>query len=180
MNLKVLTPKTTWLPFLALLPLALAGTAGAEAPAPEQLTTTAGVVDLCAEVDDQGHPTRCEPVGPDTAPWWDAEVCCNERDCFEPGPDGCVGGTDSYWCENAVLHGDGSLACVYEVPNYCEVFTCEGPSDVAPPPQEHAICCYGWDYCYDHEGGPCGGDILWCSYGSSNEDGTVTCHQWWP
>lgn len=163
--------KAIWFP-LAIGVLSLTNTADADptwiAPA-----STVAPPDLCAELDQYGDPARCQAIGPGMAPFWDAEVCCDPRSCFEPGPQGCWLGTEVYWCENAVLFGDGSLACVYEVPSYCDLFPC-GPSDITGQPLEHAICCYG-DTCYYHEGGPCGGDVVWCGKGATNTDGTVSC-----
>jgi hypothetical protein len=136
--------------------------------------STGDLPDLCTEELDQfGDPARCDPVGPGMAPWWDDEVCCDDHSCWQPGSTGCPSETKSYWCESAVLHSAGTLACVYEVPSYCELFPC-GPSEITVGPLEHAICCYGGD-CYDHEGGPCGGYVVWCGKGVTNADGTVTC-----
>ena len=129
---------------------------------------------LCAELDEYGDPARCEAVGPDMAPWWNEDVCCDASGCTELGRGGCTQGARRYWCESAVLYGDGRLDCVYEVPSYCEVFVCEGPTNITAPPLEHAICCFT-SGCYDHEGGPCGGLEIWCGHGVSNEDGTISC-----
>jgi len=151
---------------LAFVALTFAATAGAESP-------TNGPPDLCAELDRYGNPARCDATGPDMAPWWDAEVCCDATTCFEPSAAGCASGTDLYWCESAELHSDGSLSCVYEVPSYCDVYPCDG-LNIEAPPMKHAICCYDVG-CYDHEGGPCGGLEVWCGKGASNWDGTVDC-----
>lgn len=153
--------------------LTVAATAGAENPTGDPAASPA-LQDLCAELDEFGNPARCVATGPDMAPWWDAEVCCDARTCVEPTATGCGTVRDSYWCESAELHADGTLSCVYEVPSYCEVFPCEGPTDITHPPLEHAICCYDIG-CYDHEGGLCGGLEIWCGKGASNMDGTVDC-----
>ena len=129
--------------------------------------------DLCAIQDAYGHPARCAPTGPGLGPWWDGEVCCDDRDCFEPDAEGCGAGLDSYWCAYATLHGDGSLECVYEVPSYCSVELC-------PPGTgggwEDPICCYE-EGCYSPAGGLCGGDVYWCDDGVTYPDGTVECFE---
>jgi hypothetical protein len=130
--------------------------------------------DRCAELDEYGNPSHCKAVGPEMAPWWDEDVCCDAAGCTELDRGHCTGGAQRYWCESAILYEDGSLDCVYEVPSYCEVYACSGPTDLTAPPLEHAICCFS-SGCYDHEGGPCGGFEIWCGYGITNEDGTVTC-----
>ncbi|MFO7561296.1 MAG: hypothetical protein R6X02_01530 [Enhygromyxa sp.] len=151
--------------------LSLTSTADAD---PTSVVSATALPDLCAELDRYGDPARCQAIGPDMAPWWNDQVCCDERNCYEPSSRGCWKGTRAYWCENAVLFGDGSLACVYEVPSYCDVFPCTGPSDITARPLEHAICCHDVG-CYDHEGGLCGGIEVWCGKGATNADGTVSC-----
>ncbi len=167
--------KTMLLP-LALLASTVTSTADASVVSNSELeVSTNNVPNLCAKLDIFGHPALCEPVGPDMAPYWNSEVCCNADGCTEPGTAGCAVATDEYWCESAVLHSDGSLVCVYEVPSYCEVYAC-GPADIDAGPLETTLCCYDVG-CYDPEGGPCGGEEIFCYLGASNEDGTVTCFE---
>jgi hypothetical protein len=163
--------KAIWFP-LAVVVLSLTSTADAD-PTSVTSVRTATLPDLCAELDEYGDPARCQAIGPGMAPWWDGQVCCDARSCFEPGRRGCWSGTQAYYCENAVLYGDGSLSCVYEVPSYCDVYPCE-VTGIPAPPLEHAICCHDVG-CYDHEGGPCGGIEVWCGKGATNADGTVDC-----
>ncbi|GEM_PF-2126855 len=134
----------------------------------------------CDVLDDFGHSKYCEPTGPDLAPWWDAEVCCDDADCVEPGSEGC-GDKSSVYCEFAELYGDGGVSCVVEVPTYCDTYGCteeqseSGGMSYAPTPAEDWIlCCYGWDNCY-HTSGLCGGDLLYCYSAVSNQDGTTSC-----
>lgn len=170
--------KAMWLLPLAIAALSLTSTADAEHPLPSAAspspTSTGGLPDLCAELDEYGDPLRCNAVGPGMAPLWDDKACCDGRRCYAPSSTGaCWTGTHAYWCESAVLDATGALDCVYEVPSYCDVHPC-GPGDLTAPPLKHAICCHDVG-CYDHEGGLCGGVEVWCGKGVSNEDGTVTC-----
>jgi hypothetical protein len=165
--------KAIWLFPLAIAALSLTSTADAEHPTSVSPASTSGPPDLCGVLDRYGDPLHCDAVGPGMAPLWDDTVCCNSGSCSEPTSTDCPTGTDSYWCESAVLDVTGALRCVYEVPTYCEVHPC-GPGDITAGPLEHAICCHDVG-CYDHEGGLCGGIEVWCGKGVSNEDGTVTC-----
>jgi hypothetical protein len=168
--------KAIWFP-LAIVALSLASTADADPTSVSNVTmsTTQTFPDLCAELDQYGDPARCQAIGPGMAPYWDDQVCCSSSACYEPHQRGCATGTSPYWCENAVLFGDGSLACVYEVPSYCDIYPCPGaPTGITTKPLEHAICCFEVA-CYDHEGGPCGGNEVWCGKGATNADGTVDC-----
>lgn len=175
--------KAIWFP-LAIAVLSLTSTADANEssrpPVVEGSTSVAPTAvvsppDLCAELDKFGDPARCDAIGPGMAPWWDDNVCCDSRTCWEPGRRGCWPGTATYWCESAVLFGDGSLTCVYEVPSFCDVYPCGGaPTGITTEPLEHAICCHDVG-CYDHEGGLCGGIEVWCGKGATNADGTVDC-----
>lgn len=168
--------KAIWLFPLAIAILSLTSTADAGDSSPEgptSVTTSTPPRDLCAQLDEYGDPARCDAIGPDMAPYWNDDVCCDDRTCWEPSIRGCWPGTTQYWCDSAVLFGDGSLACVYEVPTYCDLYPC-GATNIGAPPMEHAICCYDVA-CYDHEGGLCGGIEVWCGKGVSNADGTVTC-----
>jgi hypothetical protein len=178
--------KMMWIP-VALGAVILATTVAAQdpGPAPGEVSSevsTSGPRDLCAQVDEHGHPTRCEPTGPGMAPWWDAQVCCDDRTCFESPTAGCATGLTAYWCGSAELHGDGTLTCVYEVPDYCDMYPCtSAPTGIDAGPLEHAICCHGIDddfACWDPEGGPCGGWLVWCGKGATNDDGTVDCFDW--
>ena len=162
---------------LSLAPLLLAGwvsTAEANSLPLRLPTAVTSIPDRCAELDRYGDPARCLAVGPDMAPWWDGEVCCDDERCVEPTSTGCVRGTSRFWCESAILYQDGHLDCVYEVPSYCEVFPCRVAVELTMPPLEHAVCCHDTG-CYDHEGGLCGGTEVWCGKGVTNDDGTITC-----
>jgi hypothetical protein len=169
-----MNPSTIWYPVALLTPfLAIAfGTAEARVLPPRVQAAVARIPDLCAELDRVGNPARCRAVGPDMAPWWDGEVCCDGDRCTEPTSTGCARTASLYWCASAILYRDGSLDCVYEVPGYCEVFPC--PRPITAPPLEHAVCCHE-SGCYDHEGGLCGGLEVWCGKGVTNDDGTISC-----
>lgn len=148
----------------------LAATATAD-PEPEPLP------DHCATLDEHGHPKYCAPVGPDLAPWWDGPACCQGRDCVEPGADGC-GSLDEVYCRHAELEPSGALTCLYEVPGFCEVYDCEGREREPAPTDEPAswvLCCYGMDNCYAAQGGPCGGDVIYCNQAVTKTDGTSEC-----
>ncbi|MCA9699120.1 MAG: hypothetical protein KC431_16475 [Myxococcales bacterium] len=162
---------------LASLATGLVAVTATADPQPEPLA------DHCATLDEHGHPKYCAPVGPDMAPWWDASACCQGTDCVEPGADGCdsTNGEEVH-CRYAELAADGALTCLYEVPGFCEVYDCDGrESDPTAPPEPEdetaswVLCCYGMDNCYAAQGGPCGGDVIYCYQAVTNADGTSEC-----
>ncbi|NVB41638.1 hypothetical protein G6O69_37075 [Pseudenhygromyxa sp. WMMC2535] len=133
--------------------------------------------DRCAELDAYGYPAYCEPTGPDLAPWWGDEVCCDGADCVEPSLSGC-GEREPYYCDYAEVHPDGSLTCMWEAPAFCEVFDCPFEQVELPPeavPVGWPLCCYGLENCYDSMGGPCGGVLIYCYSAVTWEDGVVEC-----
>ncbi|EDM77370.1 hypothetical protein PPSIR1_09870 [Plesiocystis pacifica SIR-1] len=130
--------------------------------------------DYCDELDEFGHPRYCEPTAPGRGPWWGEELCCDQGRCAEVPVGGC-GALSLVYCELAELASDGNVTCVYEAPSYCEVFGCAGDYDEGSElGEEYAMCCHGMDQCY-MLAGPCGGSVVWCHDGVSNEDGTYSC-----
>jgi hypothetical protein len=138
--------------------------------------------DRCAKLDAYGYPTACDPIGWRDAPWWDDKVCCNANTCVETNSRGfCSTDKQLYYCKYAELDTLGHVSCLFLVPYYCDVNECpaapSSPEYQAPPQQqdvccEHAGPCYPWQQSTD---GGCPGQILYCYYGSSNDDGTVNC-----
>lgn len=150
---------------VALFVLAPATPALAEDPSSVRLP------DHCAELDAYGHPAHCEPAKAGDAPWWDGEVCCKADDCHEPGASGC-GDYESVYCQFAELEADGSMTCLYEVPEVCDVYECPPGGGGGEP---EAMCCYeNLDQCEVLQGW-CAGDVLWCDAPYTNEDGSVGC-----
>lgn len=137
------------------------------------------VRDLCDLVDDTtGAPLVCQPHG-EGAPVYDSTVCCERGTCFA-APDGyCLDGEDLFYCELGEVRTTEEVICYFEVPDYCDVFTCEPPSpDFSWHPQEESICCehgictpYVKGYCEEQ-------NIYMCGSLVCNPDGTVTCIDW--
>ncbi|PRP93141.1 hypothetical protein ENSA5_44800 [Enhygromyxa salina] len=128
--------------------------------------------DLCDIVDTAtGVPLRCEPRS-DGAPVYDGDVCCDESSCVAASSS-CRG--DSYYCYLGEARADGAVSCYFEVPDYCEMFSC--PLSFESLPLEEPMCCYE-GVCWPHVLGSndCElDDIYWCWSGQSNPDGTVSC-----
>jgi hypothetical protein len=135
------------------------------------------VPDRCAELGTDGYPALCDPIGEHIAPAWHDLVCCDASTCTPFGPRGCGKSTLPYFCEYAELDASNQVTCLFTVPQYCDVFPCPPAADpeYQAPAQAQPICCYE-EGCYAVDGDPCGGIIYWCDDGSTNEDGTVTCH----
>jgi hypothetical protein len=134
-----------------------------------------GVGDLCDVVDRRtGTPTICEPHK-EGAPVYNANVCCAGSTCFPTSAGGCSSGESLYYCGLGEQTSTGTVSCYFEVPDYCNVYSCG--TGVAPYPWEGGICCQ-YDYCLEITpySAPCPPeDIYYCSSLVSNADGSVTC-----
>jgi hypothetical protein len=135
--------------------------------------------DRCASLDDYGYPKACEPIGWREAPYWNDDVCCGADGCVETSRLGCGADEQRYFCEYAEIDPLGYLTCMFPVPYYCDENECPAASPVVQsPPQEQVVCCEHagpcWPYQPSTDGG-CLGQILWCTNGTCNDDGTVTC-----
>ncbi len=129
--------------------------------------------DLCSSV-----PTACEYTGP-TAPVLAVNVCWFRSTSTTKLMTGatCPTGSASYFVKyglvdplSQVVTGFVPLQDACTVPGLCSA------GYLAPPTtQEAPMCCAG-DVCWPHVGGtPCEGELLYCSNGVTNEDGTVEC-----
>jgi hypothetical protein len=149
--------------------------------------------DLCDDVyvDATGEPYTdsigqtlsryCQWTGPN-APELSSDVCCDIADglaaCVLPDSNGrCVSG-DRYACKYGQVIGTG-VVCYQPFPDACDGGHCVAAPELPPPMQEDTICCTAGvcievnihnQNCEDN-----GGVLSWCSFGHSNEDGTVTC-----
>ena len=138
--------------------------------------TTETVRDLCDVVyRTTGTPVLCQPHRY-SAPVLDAEVCCAGKSCFRAtAGQGCEDGESRYYCELGEVRSTGEVSCFFEVPDFCEAFSC--PQGYQAPPLETYMCCNN-GVCWTILSGSNGcelGDIYWCYSGVTNEDGTVTC-----
>ena len=153
--------------------------------------------DLCADVylgedgapltDTQGRvvPRFCEPTGPNP-PVWNDEVCCtfdtDGATCSATDVLGRCSVGATMWCDFGE-HTGGEVTCYHPFPDTCELGYCvDAPPDVDPieaePVEDEALCCIGTNICFGHDNpfGGCEGEIGVCTFGETNEDGTVTCH----
>jgi hypothetical protein len=136
--------------------------------------------DRCAKLDRTGYPIACDPIGWRDAPYWNDTVCCNTDTCVETNArGGCSTDKKLYYCEFAELDAVGLVTCLFGVPYYCEEYECPSSSTVQVPLQEQVVCCeHGgpcWPYNQSTDGG-CLGQILNCTEGTCNDDGTITCY----
>lgn len=136
--------------------------------------------DRCATLDEHGYPKACAPIGWRDAPYWNDDVCCDADGCVEPGRLGCSADEQRYFCQYAELDALGYLTCMFTVPYYCDEYECPTSSPAYQAlPQEQVVCCEHdgpcWPYSYPADGG-CLGQILSCTEGTCNDDGTITCY----
>lgn len=135
--------------------------------------------DLCDIVHpDTGTPTICVPHE-DGAPVYDGDVCCNSGTCTAP-PVGasCTTGQRRFYCELGEVNALNVVTCYFEVPNYCDLFTCE--LDIGGAPQEATLCCeFGVCTLYAAASGTCdASNVYHCNSYKDNGDGTVDCLDW--
>ncbi|NJK31807.1 MAG: hypothetical protein HC927_04960 [Deltaproteobacteria bacterium] len=158
--------------------------------------------DLCAEpvrgatgepyADREGQTISrfCDPrVDP---PVLDKEVCCSVGEvatCKLPDAVGrCTSGM-KFWCEHGEAVG-GKIECYQDGPSTCAAGLCKPGQDYigngAIFDDSSWVCCQGEDddfeCMYVGESGPhppagvvCDGSLTVCSWGATNEDGTVDC-----
>ncbi|MFV8750104.1 hypothetical protein ACNOYE_06110 [Nannocystaceae bacterium ST9] len=123
-------------------------------------------------------------------PVLDREVCCSigaSASCKFPTSVGrCTSGM-KFWCEYGQQIGT-SVICYQQSPDACAQGYCNGYDTGTPVfifESTSWICCNdeGGGCVYVGEGGmtppaeaSCGGWLTSCNTGSTNEDGTVSCH----
>jgi hypothetical protein len=137
--------------------------------------TEAEVTDLCDVVhSDTSTPIRCQPHS-EGAPRYGNTVCCDTQACFEAPEGYCLDDEKPFYCELGEVDTSGEVSCYFEVPDYCDVFSCVPGFQSLP--QANPMCCYEgicWNIFGD--GYDCEiQDIYWCNDGVTNDDGTVTC-----
>lgn len=130
--------------------------------------------DLCGSV-----PSACEYTGPD-APVLAAAVCWSRVTTITTLMVGgtCPTGSWPYYAKyGAVDPLSLRVSAFVPLEDACSRPGLCSPGYLAPPTtwDSAAMCCSG-DVCWPWEGGtPCGGEILYCGNGVTNEDGTVEC-----
>ena len=161
-------------------------------------TPTGEAPDLCAEVmrgpdgaeiwDSTGrHLSRyCEWTGPD-APVWDDDVCCEVDDSgatctSNTSRDGSCSVGSRYSCEYGEQVSTGEVVCYQPLPSMCDAGLCVEAPAVTPPTVAlipFILCCGPNGACVwaGYSAGACEGEILYCFWGMSNEDGTVDCFE---
>ena len=129
--------------------------------------------DLCGSV-----PSACEYTGPD-APVLAAVVCWERSTSTARLMTGasCPTGSWPYFAKYGVVEPLTQTVTAFQPlddacsrPGLCQ------PGILAPPTTTGAVmCCFG-DTCYPAGGDECyGGELFYCSFGASNDDGTITC-----
>ena len=129
--------------------------------------------DLCSSV-----PSACEYTGPD-APVLAAVVCWERSTSTARLMTGasCPTGSWPYFAKYGVVEPLTQTVTAFQPlddacsrPGLCQ------PGILAPPTTTGAVmCCFG-DTCYPAGGDECyGGELFYCSFGASNDDGTITC-----
>lgn len=154
--------------------------------------------DLCAEVylDANGEPWTdsigqtlsryCQWTGP-RAPRLRSHVCCDITNgvaaCVLPDPSGACSIGSPYSCKYGKASSDGVI-CLQPFPDTCAMGQCVKLPEVPPPTQANLLCCTN-SACQEIKGGTAmelcegnGGILSWCDFGTSNEDGTVTCYDY--
>ncbi|MFV8749498.1 hypothetical protein ACNOYE_02980 [Nannocystaceae bacterium ST9] len=129
--------------------------------------------DLCAAV-----PSACEYTGPD-APVLAAVVCWSRSTSTTTLMTGaaCPVGSWPYFAKYGVVEPLGlQVAAFLPLDDACSRPGLCVPGSFAPPNTTSDIMCCIGGTCWPHEGfSGCEGELLFCAYGASNEDGTVTC-----
>ena len=137
-----------------------------------QDATATNYRDLCSAV-----PGECEFTGPD-APVLAVHVCwtrATSTATLMSGPT-CPTGSWPYAVEHGVVDplshivtGFVPLDDACSRPGLCQ------PGYLAPPTTWEAPMCCLDGTCWPADGFNCSGELLFCAYGVSNDDGTVTC-----
>jgi hypothetical protein len=130
--------------------------------------------DFCGSV-----PGACEYTGPD-APVLAANVCWSRSTSTATLLTGatCPTGSWPYFVKYGLVDAlSVHVTAFIPLDNACSRPGICQPGEFAPPnTTTAAICCP--DFCWPYESAECEGqDILFCSDGASNEDGTVTCFE---
>jgi hypothetical protein len=156
------------------------------------------VPNLCDDVylDTSGNPVTdlvgqtlsryCEWTGPD-APVWDANVCCTiDSDgaaCSRTSSAGrCMTGTKKMYCEYGAALPTGGVTRYQPLPDACEAGFCIESPEIIPVAQMAStfMCCSPGGVCQQVlplTVDDCQGHILYCQYGSVDNDGIVECVQ---
>jgi hypothetical protein len=130
--------------------------------------------DLCDVVNTStGTPTICIPHE-EGAPVYNADVCCIDSRCVKPIRGKCLTGQTRFYCELGEVNSAGVVSCYFEVPNYCDLFTCQ--LDIGGAPQAGKICCE-FGICTPYGGGgTCdAANVYHCNSIKDNGNGTVEC-----
>ena len=122
-------------------------------------------------------PLYCKPHA-DGAPVYDRDVCCSNGKCVPTTGGKCVTGQQRFYCELGEVDALNLISCYFEVPNYCEVYTCD--LDIGIGPQYGTICCEnGICTPYIGSAGTCdAANVYQCESIHDNGDGTVECLDW--
>ncbi len=138
--------------------------------------TTISTPDLCDVVHaGTDAPMYCTPHG-DGAPVYNRDVCCSNGTCVPTTGGQCVTGQKRYYCELGEVNALNVVSCYFEVPDYCEVYTCE--LDIRLAPQEDTICCV-FGVCTPYSVANCdAANMYHCNSVKDNGDGTVDCLDW--
>lgn len=135
----------------------------------------ASIPDLCDTVSPRtGTPSRCEPhyAG---APLFDDLACCDTDSCRPLSGSDCDTDEKLVYCELGELHSTGELSCYFEVPNYCDISPCDAWIGIRPEPGY--VCCNSLGGCWPAYHDECFMEnIFWCDFGTSNNDGSMTCY----
>ncbi|MFV8754114.1 hypothetical protein ACNOYE_26510 [Nannocystaceae bacterium ST9] len=127
--------------------------------------------DLCSAV-----PGECEYTGPD-APVLAVDVCWSRSTSTSRLMTGatCPSGSYPYFVKYGIVD-PLSLSVTGFVPldDACSRSGLCKPSYLAPPTTWDAVMCCIEGVCWP-DTGPCAGELLFCSNGVTNEDGTVEC-----
>ncbi len=127
--------------------------------------------DLCSSI-----PGECEYTGP-TAPVLAANVCWSRTTSTARLMTGatCPSGSFAYFLKYGVVDPFTSIVTGFVPLNdACDVGLC-APSYLAPANTWPGVMCCIEGVCWPGDGSHCEGELLFCSNGVSNEDGTVEC-----
>jgi hypothetical protein len=128
----------------------------------------------------------CKWTGPD-APVWNANVCCTiDHDgaaCSKTSSTGrCTTGTQKMYCEHGAALPTGGVTCYQPLPDGCDAGFCIEAPEIIPVAQmsESFMCCSAGGACQQVLAltvEDCQGQILYCQYGSVDNDGNVECNE---
>ena len=121
-------------------------------------------------------------------PFWDDDLCCEVQEssaatCVPALRRGACQTGERYYCEHGEVLSTGEVVCYQPLPDACAAGHCiEAPSTTPPTVAliPFILCCNSGGACVwaGYEAGACEGEILYCSWGMSNADGTVECYEY--